>query len=274
MMLERLGSLVRPSSALGWIRLCVIALALGGCDGPPDHPNDGPPPSDACGPGQLTRADGTCQPAGLPPDMPCPPGELPLDGGACQKAGVAACGRGFESDGKDGCEPILPADACPAGQMPVLGDTVCHEMAPCGDGEYGLIPIEANTQFVNKSYAGTCMGVQGKEGCPWKTIQEGIAAATKGAIVAVAAGSYVEDVQMQGKPVRLWGRCPAMVEVEGTGVEYGTIQILGNSASGTEIRGVAVTGPGVGIVAWTPVAVLDQVWVHDAGGWGIDITDA
>src|SRR5262245_59309187 len=164
--------------------------------------------------------------------MPCPPGELAVNG-SCQPAGVppSACGKGFMPDGKQGCEPILPAAPCPAGQMAIPGETTCHEVAPCGQGTWGTIPVDADTQFVDKAYAGG--GSDGTQAKPWTTIQEGIAAAKPGAIVAVAAGKYAEDLFIQGKAVRLVGRCPAMVEVSGTS---SAIQVLDQAAGGTEIR--------------------------------------
>jgi hypothetical protein len=287
----------RSVSVAPW--LFTIALVLAGCDGPaatgPPGPDAGPTP---CVPGQLTREDGTCQPAGLPPDMlcdpgellledgitcqpaglppdmPCPPGELPLGDGACQKAGVppSACGLGFLPDGKDGCEPILPADPCPEGLMAVPGDTACHEVAPCGSGTWGDIPVEANTQFVDKAYAGgNSDGTQAK---PWTSIQPAVNKATKGAIVAVAAGSYAEDVVIQGKAVRLWGRCPTLVEVAGTGAKVAAIQVLQKAAGGAEIHGVAITGAqfGIGVSGATGV-VIEGVWIHGTGGYGLDIED-
>jgi hypothetical protein len=195
------------------------------------------------------------------------------DKGTCQKAGVpaSACGVGFLPDGKDGCEPILPADPCPEGLMAIPGDTECHEVASCGSGAWGDIPVEASTQFVDKSYAGgDSNGTQAK---PWTSIQQGVNAATNGAIVAVAAGSYPEDVLIQAKAVRLWGRCPTMVEVMGTGAKLGAIQVY-KSAGGAEIHGVAVTGAKVGIlVLGSSDVVIDSVWIHGMGDRGIGVED-
>lgn len=240
----------------------------GGCQPP------GLPPDMRCKPGELELDDGGCQPAGLPPDMPCPPGELPLDGGGCQPAGVPpeACGKGFEPDGQQGCNPILPADPCSKGQMAVPGDTQCHEVAPCGTGDYGDIPVEATTQFVNGSYAGTdSNGTQAK---PWKHIQEGIDHAVVGAIVAVAAGSYTEDLFIKPKPVRLWGRCPALVEVVGTGKAIATVQAVYETSSHTELHTIAVTGPGGGVLAvGSREVIIDHVWIHDTTDRGLKADD-
>ncbi len=270
-----LERLIRRSSVLVAPWLFVVAIVLAGCDSPTAPPDAGSPDAghEACAAGELTRDDGTCQPAGLPPDMPCPPGELLQgDGVTCQKAGVppSACGAGFMPDGKDGCEPILPADTCTEGLMAIPGDTVCHEVAPCGSGAWGDIPIDANTQFVDQAYAGG--NSDGTQTHPWLTIQQGVNNAAAGDIVAVAAGSYAEDVMIQSKAVRLWGRCPAMVEVAGTGAELGAITVLTKAANGAEIHGVAITGAKVGIaVSGANDLLIEAVRIHDTAEVGLNV---
>lgn len=215
-----------------------------------------------CALGDLKLADGRCQPPGLPLDMPCPPGETPLDDGGCQAAGVppSQCGDGFESDGEDGCKPILPEEPCPAGLIALPGDTECHEIAPCGTGTWGDIPIAPDTELVDGSYPGD--DSDGTQEKPWKTIQDGIDAAAKGAIVAIAAGTYVENISIFYKAKRLWGRCPAMVTINGVWGEA----VLGN-ASGSEIHNLAITGPSTAVFAIEANDfVLDSVWIHDTGG--------
>ena len=57
----------------------------------------------------------------------------------------------------------------------------------------------------------------------------------------MAAGTYDEDVLIQGKSVQLWGRCPAMVEIRGSGVELASLFVR-NGADGTAVRNLAVSG--------------------------------
>ena len=212
-----------------------------------------------------------CIPAGLPPDMPCPPGEWLRDG-ECIAAGVPpdGCARGFVHDGDRGCEPILPAQPCAPGLMAVPGERNCREVAPCASGQWGDIPIEPDTEHVDASYAG--MDSDGTALKPWTTVQSAVNDASPGAIVAIAAGSYDEDVTVSGKPVRLWGVCPALVEVVGTGAELATIQVL-NSAS--EVKNLAVRGAALGIYASGSLDVLlERLWVHDNADRGVDIENA
>ena len=248
--------------------LLALAFVAAGCGGSRDTgPADaGPGPVDA-GPGPADAGPG---PADAGPTG-CGPGEMTLDAGGCQPAGIppSACGQGFEPDGNGGCNAILPAAPCPPGLMAVPGDTMCHEVTPCGNGTWGDIPVEANTQFVDQAYMGGSS--DGSQAHPWTTIGQGIAAASSGAVVAVAAGSYTEDVVIK-QPVRLWGRCPAMVEVAGVGMHVGAIVVLNGTAGGAEVHGIAVTGPmaGIGVSGATGVEI-EGVWIHDTGGEGLNV---
>ncbi|WP_437521414.1 right-handed parallel beta-helix repeat-containing protein [Sorangium sp. So ce726] len=235
----------------------------------------GLPPDMPCAPGEMPLEGGGCQPAGLPPDMPCAPGEMPLPGGSCQRAGVppVACGQGFEPDGQRGCTPVLPEGPCPPGQMAIPGESECHEVAPCGEGDYGPIPVDETTQFVNAAYTGT--DSDGTRDKPWKRIQDGIDRARLGAIVAVAAGRYAEDLVIRSRRVRLWGRCPALVEVIGTGARVETLAILDGNASGSEVRALAITGPGFGIgMSGASDVLVDHAWIHDTQSEGILVEDS
>jgi hypothetical protein len=178
------------------------------------------------------------------------------------------CGAGFEHDGDRGCEPILPAEPCPIGLMAVPGDASCREIAPCGNPPWGNIAVEPNTQFVDGSYTGT--DSDGSVDKPWTTVQAGVDAAAQQAIVAVAAGNYVESVEIEGKAVRLWGRCPALVEISATG-GYGAV-FVSSGASGTEVRGLALIGSATGaglLVSNAQEVVADALWIHDSPSFGV-----
>ncbi|MBW2527187.1 MAG: right-handed parallel beta-helix repeat-containing protein [Deltaproteobacteria bacterium] len=201
-----------------------------------------------CPPGELYESDGTCLPAGIPPEM---------------------CAQGFEPDGNQGCRPILPADDCADGMMAIPGETACREVAPCGSGTWGDIPVEGNTEHVDQSYGGG--GSNGSAAAPWTTIAQGISAAQSGAIVAIAAGSYVENLEVT-KRVRLWGRCPSMVEVVVADTQYPTI-LFREGSSTSEVRDVALrAGPvPLGVSGATDV-LADRVRVHEATVHGIEVS--
>jgi hypothetical protein len=225
----------------------------------PSKPVDVGPP---CEPGELLIDDGTCRAAGLPPDLP-PPGPLspPLAG-----VPADACHEGFEADGEGGCRPILPDAACPSGLMAIPGDRTCREIAPCGTAPWGDIPLESGAEFVDGSFTGVS---DGGELAPWKTIQAAIDAAAPGGMVAIAAGSYLEDILI-AKSVRVWGRCPALVEIVGVIEPLGIVHV---SAAGTELHTLAVTGDDAAVWIDPPGgALMDRLWLHDLPEPGVQLT--
>ncbi|AUX43480.1 hypothetical protein SOCE26_049290 [Sorangium cellulosum] len=234
--------------------LVLVAALMAACAGDP-----APAPGSEVGAGAGA--------GGSAPVFPCPPGEAEV-GAGCEPAGVppGRCGSGFAPDGAQGCAPILPEEPCPPGQMAVPGEAACREVAPCGAGRWGDAPIDEATQFVDAAYAG--QDSDGTEARPWTSIQDAILRADEGALVAIAAGSYAEEVTIQGDPVRLWGRCPELVEIVGPpGAMALTVD---RGASATEIRSLAVRGQdiGIGVVNATDV-VIERVWVHETGDVGL-----
>ncbi len=276
-MVSRTTPLTTFSSLPALALLLSLLLASGGCGGesePGGPATGGGSGAHICPAGQWQQQDGSCAPAGLPPDMPCPPAEWQQEDGTCAAAGVPpdGCGEGFVHDGDRGCEPILPDEPCPSGQLAAVGESKCHEVAPCGSGTWGDIPIEQGTVYVDQGYAGG--NSAGTESAPFTTIGEAVSAAKAGAIVAIAAGSYEEDVTITGKPLRLWGRCPAMVELSGTGKELAAAVIFAG-ANGSEVRDIAITGKPIGLLlSGSTDVLLDRVWVHDTASRGINVEDA
>jgi hypothetical protein len=212
-----------------------------------------------CGCGSDETVIGTGAGGGVPDEPPCPAGDLERADGSCQPPGIppGGCAEGFV-EGGDGCEPILPPGKCPAGFMAVPGDAECHEPMPCGEGTWGDIPTDpGTTEHVDPEYAGG--DADGSAARPWPTIGEALGAAAPNAIVAVAAGTYEEEVVLDA-PVRLWGRCPRLVEIVAQGPELVAVAVL---ADGVEVRGVSATGVGGGIAAIGASGVIvEGVHVH------------
>jgi hypothetical protein len=260
-----------PSQQLfrrGAAALFAAWAALGiGCSDSPAPPSDEPPGTGACVAGELV-GDAGCVPAGLPPDLRCAPGEMESEGG-CRAAGVAPedCGEGFVSDGARGCYAVIPA-SCPKGQMAVPGDETCRPVAPCAPGKWGSIPTDASTQHVDQSYAGAAPS-DGSASAPWKTVQEGIDHASEQAIVAVAAGTYFEDLIIDA-PVVLWGVCPDEVTVSGSSTATAAVQVSGGDG---EIRDLAITGDSHALLVSNAQVLVDRVWVHDVPGLGPTVQD-
>lgn len=199
----------------------------------------------------------------------CEPGTHDPGDGTCQAAGIGpeACAPGFAAV-HAGCEAILPAEPCAAGTLALPGDTECHEIADCAAAPYGDAPVDEWTQYVDQSFTGTSDGSADR---PWTSIQQAISAAIPGAMVVVAEGSYQEDLLVISKPVKLWGRCPALVEVVGSASAFATIDVQ-NDADGTEIHDLAVRGYAIGIgVSGSRNVRLEGLWVHDTLGYGVDL---
>jgi len=203
-----------------------------------------------------------------PPTAGCRAGEMPRDGGGCIAAGVPAdkCGEGFTPDDADGCAAVLPGAPCGPGQMATPSEDACRDVAPCGAGTWGDIPVEASTQYVDASYTGG--NADGTPERPWVTIQQGVDAASSGAIVAVAAGSY-GPVIVADTPARVWGKCPAEVEIFGGQIALFVTQ----GGDGAEIRDLAIRGSsGAGlVVTHAEDVVLDRLWIHDTKAPGISV---
>lgn len=255
--------------------MLVLGLVIGaGCGGSDDSGATGAVGGGepGCAAGERPASDRSCLPAGIQDDG-CAAGEVALMGGGCQPAGVPPgdCAAGFVADMLGGCTAVMPAQPCTKGSIATPGDELCRPVAPCAAGTWGDIPVDAATEHVDASYmVGDSDGTSAK---PWPTIGAAIAAASPGAIVAVGAGSYVEDLVVD-KPLRVWGRCPQMVELVGTTVGLAAM-FLSTGADASEIRDLSITGPALGILLSGAQDVLfDRLWVHDtpARGVGVEAT--
>ncbi|MBW2457401.1 MAG: hypothetical protein JRI68_23035 [Deltaproteobacteria bacterium] len=219
------------------------------------------------------------EPAPPEPLPDCAEHELPLPDGSCVRPGAAldGCGEGFVHDGIYGCEPILPAEPCPPGLMAVPGEDTCRSVMDCGSGKWGDLPVDDLTQYVDGTYGGG--DSDGTAAKPWSTIGEGVSAAAPGALIAVAAGSYGENLLISGKPVRLWGVCPEQVVVEATGQPAGPCPpaavCITDGASGTEVGGLAVRGAGMGVaLSGSEGVLIDRARVYDNATLGINADSA
>jgi hypothetical protein len=231
-----------------------------------------------CPPGLQARG-----PACVPVLDDCTGDQVPVPGGGCKQIGVEECTGGIKGPpdwtckpigppttcltgwakvSGGWCEPILPAAACPAGTMEVLGKSTCQPVGDCGSGTWGKIQVGAQTLYVDQSYSGT--DSDGSKDKPFTTIGDALAAATAGAQIAVAAGTYAEDLKID-KQVSLEGRCPSMVTIKGqdTTLGGGAVEIR---ADDTLVRGFTITGPAGGVLADKARCTVEQAVVENCVG--------
>ncbi len=187
---------------------CVVAMVVGCGD-------DGAPAGDGGHDGGVDggSADGSRPPAPVPPEpprfTPCPAGwrevtddETP-DVVRCEPwpaSGRPECGETeMFLPGSAGCEPIAPA--CPLDGFPV-----------------GL-PVGTPVTYVRAG----ATGGDGTHDLPFGTISEAIAVAEAGSIVAIAAGAYVERVDVE-TPLTLVGGC-VDADIVGDVFASGSLQV-------------------------------------------------
>jgi len=191
-------------------------------------------------------------------DRETPPMEVGVPRGGCAPGFV-------HDDASSTCEPTLPVEPCPAGQLAVPGEGGCHPVAECGTDPYGELPAASEVVFVDGAYTGGAN--DGTRGHPFTTVVRALNAAKDGSVVAIAAGTYVEDLSIP-PGVRVFGRCPSMVEVRGVPSLPDSWPIILKDRS--ELHRVAVTSatPAVAVFGASG-ALLEQVWVHDVGNAGV-----
>ena len=201
----------------------------------------------------------------------CHAGEAELDG-VCVPAGVTSCASGFEPDGDGGCRAVLPASPCGPGELAVPGDGACHVVAPCPSTDWPELPAEAlaAAQYVDASYTGG--DSDGSMRRPWTTLIEGIEAASAGAVVALAAGTYQGPFRTAERPVRIWGACPERVELTTEGDDP-TLFVLSN-ADGSEVRSLSISGKYPLAVTGSKAVLLEGLWLHDSEAPALAVVDA
>ena len=226
-------------------------------------------------------------PACVPIFDECQDDEIPMLGGGCKRVGVKECLGGWGIAGppdwkckpigpprtcpkgwakvKGGwCEPILPKTKCPKGTMEKIGYATCQQIGDCGTGKWGKIKITSSTIFVDQSYTGD--GSDGSQSMPFVTIGAALYNATAGAHIAVATGTYKENVSIVRK-VTLEGRCAQKVTI--VGMNTIPAVTMKKWANGTVLRGVTISGAGAGLNVDGVAATVERVAARGCEGSGI-----
>lgn len=155
---------------------------------------------------------------------------------------------------------------CPAGELDDAGSCVPVE---CGRGTWGNLDVDGDTVFVDASAE---EGGDGAEAAPFQTIGDGLdaAEATGADMVAVAAGTYTESVQLGSKldGLHLAGRCSALVDNRASADDETGLTARGGTAQ-WRVSGLGFTGFAVGVEQRSGSLSLDGVDVTDSQGLGV-----
>lgn len=148
--------------------------------------------------------------------------------------------------------------------MAIPGESACHPVADCGAGTYGDAPLDADTRFVDISYAGG--DSDGSQAKPWTSVQAGVDAAPAGGLVAIAAGTYAEDVAIGDKAVRVWGRQTFGHDCRDLRGDYGD----GRGRLGGARRGI-YERRARGAARWSTELFDEHLWTHGTAAHGVRV---
>lgn len=230
----------------------------------------------ACAPGQGQAADGTCFDVGLqgcaamfvdpdgvcrPTLDKCPMGKLPKMAEGCADVGIPSCAADFlEADGI--CHVSTAKCAAGTFAVPQKGCVSLDGPDGCGTDTWGLIADDPGNVYVDASYGGGSS--DGSKAKPFTTIAGAMAVVGIGGRIVLAAGDYAEPVTVS-HDLKIAGRCASMVTVHGDDGDATLPKVIHATAGSLAIRGITVSGEGVGVYAeGGAVVTLDNVVIQDA----------
>lgn len=233
-----------PSARIAGVAALAAVAAAGCAAGEVATADAGevPPPDPVCAAPFHPAASGLGCEAVLPP-ADCPPGTMPVLGDpTCRPVGWTSCPPGFEADPIGwGCREVLPASRCAGATVEIIGQRSCQALGDCA----APFPPPGATHFVDDSYAPSQL-----DATHFNSVFAAVQAAPAGSVVAVEAGTYVENVDVV-VPLKLVGRCAAQVILSGPGDNRAGVLVAG--ARGVEVRGVTLSGH------------VSGVYVHNQG---------
>lgn len=233
--------------ALAVVALCCMGPSLGcGSSETTEGPAPGPAPvATTCEEGD-TLVDGACAP--ILPAAACGPGTRAALGSAtCTPVGTPACTAGFTAHSSGwGCVPVLPAAACRGATRDALGSTSC---VPVGDCNAPFPPASA-TIFVDA----TLPDVQ-IDATHFKSLRAAVDAAPAKAVIAVAAGTYTEALDVK-RSVTVIGRCAEKTILEAVSTAPAITTVADLTLSGITVRGGT---PGVDVGPPARVSITEVI---------------
>lgn len=154
----------------------------------------------------------------------------------CAPVGWSSCAPPFEPDPSGwGCVAAI-AKTCSDGTAPKLGTAACVPVGDCN----AAFPPPGATKLVDATLTTT-------DATHFKTIFAAVSAANKGDVIAVAPGTYVEDIDVIAPNISIVGKCAAEVTIKNPGDTRPGI-LVAEGATGIHVRGVTLTGHMSGIL--------------------------
>jgi hypothetical protein len=268
-----------------WWILASLAAGFCGCGPSADNSGDADAAGDVGGIDDLEVFEPT--PPALPLFTPCPPGwqeQPPLDPSGpatCEPwpdggpAVLTPCPDGWREvpDAEAGatvCEPWPesgPAE-CVDDEAQFPGEPGCTRIGTaCAAGDDWAVDLPAGS-VVRYVKAGAAPGGDGSRSAPFATIAEATAVAAAGDIVAIAKGTYDEQVSVRAR-VTLWGACVAETILTSSIPDMTSATVLPQGRDGT-VRNLQVTGERSAFYARTARSLnVRDVLVHDATSFGL-----
>jgi hypothetical protein len=239
-------------------------VSCGSDSGTGTGPGDTPPNADApCPEGFLRDPARPAVCREIVPAEACAAGTAPFIGHSeCVPVGwTAPCPDGFVRDASGwGCADRTPAAACSGAMRESVSSDACVPIGDCNAPFPPAGALEVDDDFTAGQLDAT----------HFQTIGAALAAAPAGAVVAVAAGRYVESVAV-ARSVTIVGRCAAQVTVEAPpapATAAAGFRISG--LTGVVVRGLTLHGHknGVEVVAKSEASIEDVI-VDESVGAGI-----
>jgi len=140
----------------------------------------------------------------------------------------------------------------------------------CDSGTWGILPVDEDTLYVDATAdpGGDCAAA-----FPCTTIAEALdqAAGMEAGLIAVAAGTYTENLILNGNHDGIWlaGRCRELVAIDGSAAEEPAIHVGVSETPGIAISGFTIRGGLPGLQVDAGAVSLSYSLVEDSVGAGV-----
>ena len=210
------------------------------------------------------------------PDPPTPPAPA----STIERPSLTPCPSGWRElppDAEDDlatCEPWPEGgwEACEVGDAHFPGERSCAPIgSPCPAGIWPTdLPTAATLLWVN---ADAEAGGAGSLESPFTTVSAAVEAATEETVIAVAKGTYQENVRMAAGTT-LWGACTAETRIVGPESDPARAVVLVQGVE-ANLHNLTITGPRIGVLVSgsRASAHLAGVLIDGAEGVGLSVTD-